>query len=300
MTRKKKRGMTYIPYDYEEAFNQQIETLHEYFIEQMLKFRFKAVYACKEVRAGEQLEIEIYPEFSKISEIPEEARLKKDNSKAQKSLNDKNARKYVNRLIEHNFTDRDIWITLTYGKGQEPADMDEAIKNMQNYIRRINYQRKKRGLPNAKYVYVTEFSPGSKIRWHHHLVMDGLLDMDLVEKTWKKGQRNETRRLEKDEYGLTGLANYITKEPRGKKRWNSSTNLKQFRVRKIHSKKDQSGKYKKMESYVKEMVKDRSYLEWQMKKWFPEYLFTESQVYYNDFNGMFYIRARMRKRREIP
>ena len=55
-----------------------------------------------------------------------------------------------------------------------------------------------------------------------------------------------------------------------------------------------------MESYVKEMVKDRSYLEWQMKEWFPEYLFTESQVYYNDFNGMFYIRARMRKRREIP
>ena len=206
----------------------------------------------------------------------------------------------MNRLIEHNFTDRDIWITLTYGKGQEPDDMDEAIKNMQNYIRRINYQRKKRGLKNAKYVYVTEYSPEEKIRWHHHLVMDGLLDMDLVEKTWKKGHRNETRRLEKDEYGLTGLANYITKEPRGKKRWNSSTNLKQFRVRKIHSKKDQSGKYKKMESYVKGMVKDRSYLEWQMKEWFPEYLFTESQVYYNDFNGMFYIRARMRKRREIP
>lgn len=65
-------------------------------------------------------------------------------------------------------------------------------------------------------------------------------------------------------------------------------------------KKDQSGKYKKVESYVKGMVKDRSYLEWQMKEWFPEYLFTESQVYYNDFNGMFYIRARMRKRREIP
>lgn len=163
MTRKKK-GMTYIPYDYEEAFKQQIETLNEYFVEQMLKFRFKAVYACKEVRSGEQLEIEIYPEFSKISDIPEDARIKKDNSKAQKDLNDKNARKYVNRLIEHNFTDQDIWITLTYGKGQEPDDMDEAIKNMQNYIRRINYQRKKRGLPNAKYVYVTEFSPESKVR----------------------------------------------------------------------------------------------------------------------------------------
>lgn len=301
-SKKKKRGMTFIPYDYEAAFNKSINDLHEYFVEQMLKSRFKCVYALKEIRAGEQFEVEIYPEFKKIDDVPIEGRIKRDNSKAQKNLNDKNARKYVERLLNENFGDSDIWVTLTYGAGKEPQDMNEAVKNMQNYIRRVNYQRKKRELPPAKYIYITEWSPDAEIRWHHHLVMDGLLDMDTVESTWKKGRRNETRRLDKDEYGLTGLSNYITKEKdrkKGEKRWNSSQNLKQPRIRKVHSKRPlaYSGTYKPIGKYVDGFVRDAETIREQMLKWYPEYDFTDSGVYYNDFNGMFYIRARMRKRR---
>lgn len=301
--RKKKRGMVFIPYDYEAAFAKSIEDIHEYFVEQMLKNRYKCVYALKEISAGEQFEVEIYPEFKSMDEVPAEGKVKRDNSKAQKNLNDKNARKYVERLLNHNFSDSDIWITLTYGAGEEPEDMDEAIRNMQNYIRRVNYQRKKRGLPATKYIYITEHSPDAEIRWHHHLVMDGMLDMDTVESTWKKGHRNETRRLNKDEYGLTGMSHYITKDKdrkKGEKRWNSSQNLKQFRVRKVHSKQTVAGQgsYKPVGKYVDGFVKDRGSIEEQMKKWYPDYDFTESGVYYNDFNGMFYIRARMRRKKE--
>lgn len=298
----RKKGMQFIPYDYEAAYNKSINDLHEYFVEQMLKNRYKCVYALKEIRAGEQFEVEIYPEFKKMDDVPIEGRVKRDNSKAQKNLNDKNARKYVERLLNENFNDSDIWVTLTYGAGQEPQDMNEAVKNMQNYIRRVNYQRKKRELPPAKYIYITEWSPDAEIRWHHHLVMDGLLDMDTVESTWKKGRRNETRRLDKDEYGLTGLSNYITKEKdrkKGEKRWNSSQNLKQPRIRKVHSKRPlaSSGTYKPIGKYVDGFVRDAEAIREQMLKWYPEYDFTDSGVYYNDFNGMFYIRARMRKRR---
>lgn len=290
-----------IPYDYEAAFNKSIEDLHEYFVEQMLKNRFKCVYALKEIAAGEQFEVEIYPEFQKMDDVPPEGKVKRDNAAAQKNLNDKNSRKYVERLLNENFGDSDIWITLTYGAGNEPKDMTEAIKNMQSYIKRIAYRRKKCGLPPAKYIYITEYSPEDEIRWHHHLVMDGLLDMDTVESTWKKGRRNETRRLEKDEHGLTGMSVYITKEKdrkKGEKRWNSSTNLKQFRVRKVHSKRPTAaqGAYKPIGKYVDGFVKDRANIEVQMVKWFPEYIFTDSGVFYNDFNGMFYIRARMRRK----
>lgn len=107
-----------------------------------------------------------------MDEVPPEGRtIKKDNNKAQKNLNDKNARKYVERLINENFSDRDIWMTLTYDDEHLPpdGDVDAAIKNVQKYIRRINYQRKKRGLPNAKYVYVTAYNPDAEIRWHHHI-----------------------------------------------------------------------------------------------------------------------------------
>lgn len=298
---KRKRGMVFIPYDYEAAFNKSIEDLHEYFVEQMLKNHFKCVYALKEITAGEQFEVEIYPEFQKMDDVPPEGNFKRDNAAAQKNLNDKNSRKYVERMLNENFGDSDIWITLTYGAGNEPEDMAEAIKNMQNYIRRIARQRKKRGLPPAKYIYITEYSSEDKIRWHHHLIMDGLLDMDTVESTWKKGRRNETRRLEKDEHGLTGMSVYITKEKdrkKGEKRWNSSTNLKQFRVRKVHSKRPTAtqGTYKPIGKYVDGFVKDRENIEVQMVKWFPKYVFTDSGVFYNDFNGMFYIRARMRRK----
>lgn len=301
----KRRGAQgFIPYDYEPAYNKALEDMHEWFIEQMFKGRKKVVYALKEITAGEQLEIDIYPQFRSMDEVPEEGRrIKKDNNKAQKNLNDKNARKYVERLINHNFGDRDIWITLTYDDGHLPqdGDIDAAIKNMQNYIRRINYQRKKRGLPNAKYVYVTEYSPTEEIRWHHHLVMDGDLDMDTVEKVWKKGSRNEVRRLEKDENGLSGMANYIVKEKtriKSEKRWNSSTNLMQPGIKVVHSKPSAAGgRYKPIASYVDSMVKNRNTIPEQLKKWYRDFDFTDSEVYFNDFNCMFYIHARLRKRR---
>lgn len=297
MANKKKKGMVFIPYDYEAVFRKNIEDLHELFVEQMLKNRFKCVYALKEITAGKQFEIEIYPEFKKMDDVPQEGR-KRDNSKAQKNLNNKNAVKYLVRLINHNFTTDDIWITLTYAKDQEPANMKEATKNMVNYIKRINYRRKKLGLQAAKYIYVTEHSPAAKIRWHHHLIMDGQMNRETVESVWNKGTRNQSKRLDPDEYGLTGMATYITKEKdrkKGEKRWNSSKGLKQFRVRKVHSKRpDEKGKYKPIEKYVDCFVSDRENIEKQLKKWYPDKVFTDAGVYYNDFNGMFYIRARMR------
>lgn len=291
-----------MPYDYEAAFNKQIELLHEYFVEQMLKQKFKCIYACKEITFGEQFEIEIYPEFQKKEDIPQEGRKKKDNRRAQNNLNDKNSRIYVERLINHNFTSSDIWITLTYSKGNEPKDMEEALKNIQNYMKRINYRRKKLGLPRAKYIYITEHSPEEKIRWHHHVIMDGLLDMDTVESIWKKGRRNETRRIDKDEYGLAGMAIYITKEPnrkKGEKRWKSSKNLIKPPVKKVYNKrKGGTGNYAPVGKYVDDFVRDRGYLEDQVSKWYPQYELLESNIYYNDFNKMFYIKVRMRKNPE--
>ena len=303
--KRKKRGMNFIPYDYEAAFNKAMGELNEWFIEQMFSHGKKMVYALKEIKAGEQFEVEIYPQFKSMDEVPEEGRsIKRDNSKAQRNLNDKNARKYVERLINRNFGDKDLWITLTYDDAHLPpdGDIDAAIKNMQNFIRRVNYQRKKRGLSKAKYVYVTEYNEAAEIRWHHHLVMDGALDMDTVEKCWGQSSRNEVRRLQKDENGLSGMANYIVKEKkriRSEKRWNSSQGLIDPDIRVVHSKQPEKGKgsYKKIGKYVDEMVKNQNVIEGQMKKWYPDFDFKDAAVYYNDFNGMFYIHARMRKRR---
>ena len=133
---KRKKGMTFIPYDYEAAYNKSLEDMHEFFVEQMFKHGKKVVYALKEIRAGDQFEVEIYPQFKKMDEVPPEGRsIKKDNDKAQRNLNDKNARKYVERLINENFTDRDLWLTFTYDNEHLPpdGDIDAAIKNVPKY-----------------------------------------------------------------------------------------------------------------------------------------------------------------------
>lgn len=294
----KKRGMNYISYDYEAAYTKSIEDMNEFFVQYMLASKYKCVYACKEIRAGEQLEIEIYPEFKSMNDVPPQGR--RDNSKAQKNLNNKNAVKYCQRIIINNFTDNDIWLTWNYAAGNEPENMQEAVKNMQNVIRRINYKRKKMGLPKAKYVYITEHDPEAEIRWHHHVVMDGLLDRDTVEAMWKLGDRGQSRRLQKDKYGLVGMANYITKDKnraRFEKRWNCSIGLEQFRVRKVHSKrKGGKGRYVPVSKYIDEFVRDKHTRESELCSWYPGYEFLESNVYFNDFNGTFYINARMRKR----
>lgn len=302
---RRKRGTGFVLYDYEAAYNKALEDMHEWFIEQMFAHRKKVVYALKEITAGDQFEIEIYPQFRNMDEVPPEGRrVVKDNSKAQKNLNDKNARKYVERLINQNFTDRDIWMTLTYDDAHLPpdGDIDVAVKNMQKYIRRVNYQRKKRGLPNAKYVYVTEYNPDAEIRWHHHIVMDGDLDMDTVEACWKQSSRNEVRRLNKDENGLSGMANYLVKEKkriRSEKRWNSSQGLQDPNIRVVHSKRPTAGAaYKQIGTYVDRIVKDRNEIKRILAGWYPDFTFTDAGVYYNDFNFMFYINARMRRKKD--
>lgn len=307
MGRPKKRTRSaerYIAYDYEAAFTEQAEKDAEWTAEAIARNRReKVVYALKEIRSGDQLEVQIYPQFKCIEDVPEAGRRpKKDNAQAQRNLNDKNARQYVERLINANFGNKDLWVTLTYDEEHEPepGDIDGAIRNVQKYIRRINYRRKRIGLPNARYVYVTEYNPDAKIRWHHHLVMDGDLDMDTVEACWGQSSRNQTRRLQKDENGLSGMANYIVKEKeriRSEKRWNSSQGLIPPDVAVTHSKRTdgKTGTRKTIRHYVEQMLRDREEIERQMIRWYgSEYDFTSSDMYYNNVNQMFYIAARMR------
>lgn len=83
---------------------------------------------------------------------------------------------------------------------------------------------------------------------------------DTVESCWKQSSRNEVRRLQTDENGLSGMANYIVEEKNrvpSEKRWNSSQGLRDPRIKVVHSKRPAAGgNYKKIGSFVDGMVKD--------------------------------------------
>ena len=293
----------YVPYEYEAVYTEEIRE-QEKEAERRRKAAPKSTYVLKEIKAGTQLELEIYPEFASWKDVPPGGRKRKRDNIAQRDLNDRNARKHLERIINANFAEGDLWITLTYDADHLPADMEEAIRNVRRFIQRVNYQRKKKDLPPAKYVYVTEHSEENEVRWHHHIIMDGALDRDTVEACWKLRSRNQVRRIVPDDDGLIGMAKYITKDKLKRKkherRWNCSKNLKQPEIRKRHTMRPagKSSAPRRIRSFVNRILKDRGEAEEIFRAWYPEYGFAEAEVFYNPYNQNYYIRARMHRIRK--
>lgn len=194
----------------------------------VLRHKSVSNYRVKVIKSGPVLECEIYPIWNNKSEERAARKRIRETRAAQKALNERNARKKIIRLINANFTEADLAITLTY-RGPAP-DERQARRDMQNYMRRVKDYRRRVGLPPLKYIYVVEFSAGTggtrKRRVHHHVIMSGM-DRDTAERLWGKGFAN-TRRLQPDqEYEFEALGRYIVKEPMGSKRWCASRNLRQ-------------------------------------------------------------------------
>lgn len=208
-----------------------------------LKFRTKTI------KSGDVLEVEVFPIWKTRSE---ERRAKEKTTKAaQAAVNDRNARKRLDRLVNTNFGADDLLVTLTYA-GAAP-DPEQGAKDIRNYIRRVKYWRKKQGMPEMKYIYVQEWEEeesgpepvqmvfeglqdsgfrgqgsGKEKRVHHHIIMSGM-DRDAAESLWKKGRVN-SRKLQPDEFGLRDLTGYLLKAPKTKKRWYGSRNLAEPKI----------------------------------------------------------------------
>ncbi len=192
-------------------------------------------YRTKTIYSGGIIECEVYPIWRRSY-----ARSAKQHVSraAQRKQNDKNSLKQLVRLLNTNFTDADIWLTVTYPDDSLPQDDEQAYRDTVNYVRRLRRAAAKANAPPLKYIIVTEThdEDGEITRVHHHLVTN-FPDRDAAEQLWHGGGRTQSRRLQPDENGLTGLAVYIGKQkaPPGKgrsirKRWRASKNLAKPKV----------------------------------------------------------------------
>ncbi len=103
----------------------------------------------------------------------------------------------------------------------------------------------------------------------------------------EKCDRPNTRRISPDDdFLITGLGEYISRNPHGTKRWVSSRNLK-----KPPEPTKSYSKFKKRR--VERMAKDHTVLETELIKAYPGYKFLDAEVRYNGINAAFYIYARM-------
>lgn len=224
------------------------------------------------------MEVDIFP----ITEQEHKASTRSKNKMAtrlvQANLNAKNSKRHLLQLVNTNFTNKDIHITLTYKRGRVPKTEEEAEKNLDNYLRRINYRRKKRGLPTAKVIAVTEYQEENQnekkraVQFHHHVIINEGLSRDELEGLWSEGRGKMRRpigmtnadRLQFDQDSLENLCNYLTKYPNRKKRWRQSIGLKQpIRPR------PNDGRYtrSKVSRLAKECVDDADYWNKQYPGW---------------------------------
>lgn len=132
-----------------------------------------------------------------------------------------------------NFTEEDIYLTLTYDVMNMPANEKEAKKDFHNFVRRVNRKRAARKLGPVKYMGTIE-RKGDK--FHFHMLINGGLDRDELETIWGKGLSNASRLRADDEELMQKLCQYILKESRNKEKYESSyfcsRNLKEPKVTK--------------------------------------------------------------------
>lgn len=210
----------------------------------------------KTIISGDVLEIEEYTTHLALDQCCPRGGKQEKTDDVKAEANRRNSLKKLCRLINANFGEGDLFVTLTHA---EEIGATAADKELTNFLRRLKRYRKKENLPPLKYIGVTE--SGAR-REHHHLIVNAI-SRDAIDSLWGKGRAMTSRIEPGGDY--TGLAIYITKDQHkpGKRRWRQSKNLK------------------KPEVTVKKLKSNK------VKKLYPPkgYVTVESYEYYSQWGG---------------
>lgn len=236
----------------------------------------------KKIYCGNKyLEIDIY---NVDGVYRKKKRAKKENISMPKikRMNDKNSKRYFGWLVETNFDKGDYHLSLTYSDENIPESLEDMKKESNNFIRRLRRKAKAEGYNEIKYIIVDEYSEAG--RKHHHILLKTELPRDLVEACWKNGRAN-CDRIQPDRLrGLEELINYLSKDPKGKRRWRASLNLNK------PQKVVKDSKIKKILSMPDVYVENVNY--WENK--YKGYNLVECYIERNEYKGNI-IRLKMRK-----
>lgn len=198
-------------------------------------------YTRRITKSGDLLEVEVYATTRTGKQVARSTS-GDPTPKSMAVINERNARKRQRRLLCTNFSraNGDIFVTFTY---EGDVDEERAMKEERNLMARIRRLRKRKGLPELKYMVVTEHQS----KWHHHVIMNGGLTFEELKAVWgKRGKRLHMATLD-DSDGFGGLVAYLNddhkpkrgaqgeeaqesvKQPRrkGQRRWHASRNLKE-------------------------------------------------------------------------
>lgn len=172
--------------------------------------------------SGDVIEIEEFTRYETMDRCHRRGMSLGETEEGKAEYNRRQSVRKLARLINANFKEGDLFVTLTH---RERCGKEEADKALTNFIRRLKRWRKKRELPELKYIAVTE----SEKRVHHHLIINRM-DANALYELWTAGRIMVSRLEPGGDY--TGLTVYITKEEKElqKRRWRQSKNLAKPKV----------------------------------------------------------------------
>lgn len=132
--------------------------------------------------AGKTIEYRMY--YAPRSDIKGGSRKKAENrtSEAQKKVNSRKRQRQLTRILNHNFSGRDLYVTYTYEEKKRP-DVERLQKDIRNLMDRLRrYCKKAKEI--LKYVWVVEV--GEKGAVHIHMVLSSI-KLEVIKKVWEKG-----------------------------------------------------------------------------------------------------------------
>ena len=234
---------------------------------------------------GDHLEVNIYPVFQTIAGTGRRS-ARKPTREVQKNLNRLNRAKEVNRVICANFTNDDLYITLTV-RSEQPTEEDFR-KMLDSFIRKYARTLAKKGKGKPKWVKTVEIGTRSG-RIHAHLVITGGLTPQEIQTMWGRGYI-DCKPLMFDKGGVQGLSRYFVKQARNesgdghkRKSWSCSRSC----VRPEPKVNDYRYSRKKAAEIARECENARL-----LEKLYPDYFFSSCEPFYNDDSGLYYLHMR--------
>ena len=244
-------------------------------------------YRTRTIKAGPRLEVEIFPIFGRENAGRARAAKRNLTPEAVQRNNEERSKRKLIQLIDANFDERDLHITLTYNG--RPPKYDKALADVKNFLRAVKRRREKAGLEELKYIYTIEGNDdGTRERIHVHMVMNGGISRQELEEIWGKGYANADH-LQPNENGLEALARYITKQQKNRRKWARSRNLKKPKQRTSDTKVS-NARVKRLAIDFPNNAKEI------MEKLYPDYSHVRTIMRYSDVVDGAYIRAVLRRK----
>jgi len=249
---------------------------------------------------GEMREVSFYPCINgkRISDT------EKKTSKTKEQMDEENFRKEQRKFIRRaneNFSANDFIITCEYDPRYAPNSEEEFHEDFYNYIRRIKYARKKKGLGNKNFKYniATTFEfykSGAKkglphFHFHGFITADGMTAEEL-RALWRYGTKGQIERFDPYTYGPVAFAKYAAQQAKGKRRFLHSKNCTLPVVKKNNEKKHSRISKKKLAELAEQYSDDHTYWE----KRYPSYRFYGMDKRFNETNGYYYVTVYLYKK----